>query len=591
MSQEEFIFNMETNNRKHLSFLVKYLKPHTARLAALTTLLLGGIGLQLANPQVIRYFIDTAQSRAPQNRLLLAAFAFIGISLVQCGLNLWAAYKAEGLGWSATNALRTDLALHCLRLDMGFHKDRTPGELIERIDGDVTALANFFSQFTVRLLGNAFLVVGILALLFRENLGLGVGLTAYTILILYVLGVIQRRTVPIWAAARQAQAEQFGFLEERIGGAEEIRAAGGEEYTIYRLLLCMREVMKKNRLGFLAGSLMKSATGLLAAGGYAFGLGMGVYLYTQGRLSLGSAYLIVYYIDILIIPLQNIREQVQDYQLASASLGRVQELLAIQPQVQEPANPSRLPGGKLSVCFENVSFHYEGELDVLKDVSFNLETGRILGVLGRTGSGKSTLTRLLFRLYDPSQGSIRLGGYEIDQVSLGELRNRVGMVTQDVQLFQASLRDNIAFFQQGIEDTKIQQLLIDLQLGEWYNGLPQGLETSLAAGGQGLSAGQAQLLAFLRVFLKNPGLVILDEASSRLDPATETQIEKAIDHLLAGRTGIIIAHRLRSVQRVDDLLILQNGRVVEYGRRLDLAADPESQFSHLLQTGLEEVFA
>jgi len=353
----------------------------------------------------------------------------------------------------------------------------------------------------------------------------------------------------------------------------------------------MREVMAKNRLGFMAGSLMKNATGLLAAVGYAFGLGVGVYLYTQSRLSLGSAYLIIYYIDMLIFPLQNIREQVQDFQSASASLGRVQELFAIQPDVRDPVHPARLPAGMLSVSFENVTFRYEGDLEVLKNVSFTLENGRILGVLGRTGSGKSTLTRLLFRLYDPSQGSIRVGGCDIGQVGLGDLRARVGMVTQDVQLFQASLRDNIAFFRHGIADTQIERLLTELQLGDWYKAQPQGLETSLAAGGVGLSAGQAQLLAFLRVFLNDPGLVILDEASSRLDPATETQIERAVDRLFAGRTGIIIAHRLRSVQRVDDLLILENGKVVEYGRRLDLEADPESIFSRLLKTGLEQVIA
>jgi ABC-type multidrug transport system fused ATPase/permease subunit len=164
------------------------------------------------------------------------------------------------------------------------------------------------------------------------------------------------------------------------------------------------------------------------------------------------------------------------------------------------------------------------------------------------------------------------------------------MVTQDVQLFQASVRDNLSFFRKEIDDGEILRLLKDLQLWEWYEGLPRGLETPLAASGQGLSAGQAQLLAFLRVFLKDPGLVILDEASSRLDPATETLVEGAIDRLIAGRTGIIIAHHLRSVQRADDLLILENGRVVEYGPRLDLAADPASRFSHLLKTGLEQVF-
>jgi ATP-binding cassette subfamily B protein len=183
-----------------------------------------------------------------------------------------------------------------------------------------------------------------------------------------------------------------------------------------------------------------------------------------------------------------------------------------------------------------------------------------------------------------------MGGRDIRQVGLEDLRSHVGMVTQDVQLFQASVRDNLTFFSQGTDDIQIQYLLRDLQLWEWYESLPKGLDSTLATSGQGLSAGQAQLLALLRVFLKNPGLVILDEASSRLDPATETLVERAIDRLFDARTGIIIAHRLRSVQRVDDLLILDNGQIVETGSRISLAADPASRFFHMLQPGLEEVF-
>jgi ATP-binding cassette subfamily B protein len=264
----------------------------------------------------------------------------------------------------------------------------------------------------------------------------------------------------------------------------------------------------------------------------------------------------------LIDPLQEIREQIQDFQAAAASLERVRELLDTTPDVIESTTLSRLPEGALSTRFEGVSFRYDGEKDVLKDVSFELPPGRVLSVIGRTGSGKSTLARLLFRLYDPSQGAIMLGGQDIRSVRLEELRTHVGMVSQDVQLFQASLRDNLSFFCKRVDDRKIQQLIKDLQLWEWYKELPQELDTSLAAGGQGLSAGEAQLLAFMRVFLKDPGLVILDEASSRLDPATELLVENAIDRLFAGRTGIIIAHRLRSVQRADDLLILENGRVI-----------------------------
>jgi len=239
-----------------------------------------------------------------------------------------------------------------------------------------------------------------------------------------------------------------------------------------------------------------------------------------------------------------------------------------------------------------VGFSYEGDDgQVLRDLDFTLAPGKVLGVLGRTGSGKTTLTRLLFRLYDPSQGAIRLGGVDLRETALADLRARVGMVTQDVQLFQASLGENLAFFDPSWDTAALQAALEAAQLSEWVQALPGGLEAPLASGGQGFSAGEAQLLAFSRVFLKDPGLVILDEASSRLDPATERKMETAIDLLLAGRTGIIIAHRLQTVQRADDILILDEGRVVEYGPRASLAADPASRFAHLLQTGLEAALA
>ena len=256
--------------------------------------------------------------------------------------------------------------------------------------------------------------------------------------------------------------------------------------------------------------------------------------------------------------------------------------------------------------FQEVSFQYDdnqnsgngaiGELNglgqgnALTGVSFEIQPGRVLGVLGRTGSGKSTLTRLLFRLYDPNLGSVRLGGVNLREVRLDDLRQRVAMVTQEVQLFQATLRDNLTFFNRAIRDERLELVLKQLRLWEWAQALPNGLDTPLA-GGQSLSAGESQLLAFARVFLKDPGLVILDEASSRLDPTTETLMERAVDRLFAERTGVVIAHRLKTVQRADDILILEGGCVVEYGPRATLASDPTSRFYHLLQTGLEEALA
>jgi ABC-type multidrug transport system fused ATPase/permease subunit len=247
------------------------------------------------------------------------------------------------------------------------------------------------------------------------------------------------------------------------------------------------------------------------------------------------------------------------------------------------------------VEFRDVTFAYEDDASVgpgqvvLHNLTCRMASGEVLGLLGRTGSGKTTVTRLLLRLYDPTEGSITLGGVALRDAQLAALRGEIGMVTQDVQLFRGSIRDNLTFFERSIPDERIWQALEALGLVEWCKALPQGLETVIEGGGGGLSAGEAQLLAFTRVFLKDPGLVILDEASSRLDPATERLVERAVAGLLRGRTGIIIAHRLSTVEHVDTILILDHGEAVEHGARTKLVADPDSRFSHLLRTGVEEV--
>jgi ABC-type multidrug transport system fused ATPase/permease subunit len=243
------------------------------------------------------------------------------------------------------------------------------------------------------------------------------------------------------------------------------------------------------------------------------------------------------------------------------------------------------------VEFDGVTFGYNGEDRVLSDLSFRLAPGRVLGLLGRTGSGKTTITRLLFRLYDTTDGAIRLDDHDIRSVRLADLQRHIGMVTQDVQLFRATVRDNLTFFDRSISDERIMQVIGELGLMEWYTTLPKGLDTELESGGKGLSAGEGQLLAFTRVFLKDPGLVILDEASSRLDPVTEQRIERAVDKLLQGRTGIIVAHRLATVHRANEIMILEDGSIREHGEYGTLANNPNSRFANLLRTGLEEVLA
>ena len=565
------------------------------------------------NCSIPRSCASSSTRRRPADRrapLLLAALVYLVAGLLGRALTFATSYVGLNVAWKATNTLRGDLTRHCLRLDMPFHKTHTPGEMIERVDGDALALGEFFSQMVVKTAGNALLVIAILYLLYRENAAAGLILTAYTALIVAVLAGTQNLGAKRWAAARQAWAEQSGFLEEHIAGSEDIRGIGAEQYVLDKLLDIMRSLTERARGGWMANALGFSITNFLYIVGYGLGLGIGAYLYTRGSVTIGTAFVMVYYIGMLAAPLDEIRDQAKELQQATGSVDRIAELFQLQPRLIAGAG-AKLPAGALGVAFEDVSFAYDDESansesangesrttqhaarsthHVSRNISLTLPPTRVLGVLGRTGSGKTTLTRLLFRLYDPTAGVIRLGGADLRDLRFDDLRGRVGMVTQEVQLFGASVRDNITLFDPRVTDDQIRSALAKLDLGEWVQALG-GLDAELNAGGGGMSAGEAQLLAFTRLLLRDPGLVILDEAASRLDPITEARLERAIDRLLAGRTAIVIAHRLHTVSRADDILILEEGRVVEFGPRRQLADDPASRFHSLLQTGLEEALA
>jgi ABC-type multidrug transport system fused ATPase/permease subunit len=301
-------------------------------------------------------------------------------------------------------------------------------------------------------------------------------------------------------------------------------------------------------------------------------------------------YLVVMYTAMLRRPTEQLRNEVQDFQVAGASLVRVEELLATTPRISDGPG-AQLPAGPLSVAFENVTFGYGDGDAVLHDLDVRIEPGRVLGILGRTGCGKTSMIRLVPRFHDPDLGTVRLGGVDIRDVSLDAVRSRVGLVTQEVTLFGASVRDNLALFDDAVPDEGIHAAIDAVGLASWFDTLPEGLATRLGPGGAGLSAGQAQLLACARIMLGNPDIVILDEASSRLDPISERLLHRALGRMLANRTGIIVAHRLSTFAYADDILVLADGRVQEHGPRIELAADPDSHYSRLLRLGIEGVTA
>ena len=564
--------------------LATYLRPEWPRVVLLGLLLFAGIGLQLANPQIVRTFIDQAQAGEPFEQLVWIALLFIGVALLTQGMTIAETYVAENLGWRTTNALRADLARHVLALDLSFHAEHGVGELIERIDGDVSAIADFFSRFVVQVLGSALFLLGVLVLLYREDWRVGGLLTTFTLAALAFLmwggGFVGVRA----RAARQATAGLIDYLEERLGGLPDLKTSGADGYALRRLHERLAARFHHINVAVMAGSILNAVVGVLFVLGTGAALGLGTALYGSGAITLGTIYLIFRYTGMLRDPLERLTRQMNNFQQATGGIVRVRELLATEARVKD-GQGTNFPAGALSVELDDVSFAYEYE-PVLRGVSFRVEPGEVLGLLGRTGSGKTTISRLLFRLHDPTEGSVRLGGTDVRAARLDALSERVGLVTQEVQLFQGTLRDNVALFDRTVSDAHLVEVFAELGLDEWLRALPAGLDTPLGAGGRGLSAGEAQLVALTRVLLKDPGLVVLDEASSRLDPHTERLLERAVTRLLDGRTGVVIAHRLATVERADQILILEDGRVAEFGRRADLARDPESRFARLLRAGI-----
>lgn len=573
-----------------MRMLGTYLGPQWAKTTLLALLLLGSTGLQLLLPQILRTFIDTVQAQGALQDLLQIALLFLSVALVNQLVGVFESYTSQDLGWTATNRLRNDLALHLMHLDMRFHKAHTPGEMIERIDGDITALSNFFSTFVLHIAGNSLLLLGILVMLWREDWRVGITLAVFTAIALYLLNRVRTIAVPAVKQGREATAQLFGFLEERLAGIEDIRPNGAGAYIMRGFEQAIRTMFFTGRRAEATGFVPVIITLALLSLATILALAMSAYLFVNGAITIGTAVLFFQYTQMLHQPLQQITDEIAGFQKAGAGIARVQQLLQTRSTIVEPVeSDAHLPAGALGVAFQRVSFGYEGEGSVLHDLSSTLQPGTVLGLLGRSGSGKTTLTRLLLRLYDPTSGTITLDGIDLRRIPRDELRRSVAMVTQDVHLFHASLRDNLTLFAADIPDERIIQALYELELDGWYRSLPDGLNTPVIP--ESLSSGEAQLLAFTRVLLRNPGLVILDEASSRLDPVTERRIERATRRLLHNRTGIIIAHRLATVQSVDEIMILDHGTIAEYGSREQLAADPATRFHRLLQIGLKEVLA
>lgn len=575
--------------QQYRDLLYTYFWPQRRQVAVLVVLILLDNGLQLLGPNLLGQFVDSAINSDDSSLLQRLGIYYLVVMICRQVARLFATYMGETIGWRASNALRFDLAQHTMALDMSYHKQQNPGIMIERIDGDVTSLNRFFSQMVLQIGGSVLLLVSTVGVLFAQNWQLGVMMLSFIVVAATILYLLRNVAVPYWEGGREASAQLFGFLEERLAGMEDIRGLGSRGHTMARFDQLMKRKNHFDVLGRVYGGVTWIVPVGLAAVLSILILGIGTHLYLTNQIGIGLIVMTLLYGEMVVWPIRTIAQEIDQLQQATAGIVRVAEIMAIKSRLVDGTH--HMPAQAPSVVFDNITFAYpDEEADkhpVLRNVTFTIPPQKVVGLLGRTGSGKSTLIRLLFRLYDVNAGEIRFDQHPIREFTLASLRQHVGLVTQDVQLFYATVRDNLTFFNKDISDDRLYDALHTLGLQRWLEQQPEGLDTLLMANGA-VSAGEAQLIALARVYLKQPHLVILDEASARIDPETEKLVERALDTVLAGKTAIIIAHRLQTVRRCDYIAILGDGQLVEYGVEAALRSDEQSRYATLLRTGSVE---
>ena len=349
---------MSASGQSYRDVLITYLKPQRGRVTWLAIALLSSIALQVLNPQILRYFIDTVIAGGPQPVLTLAALGFVAIACLRQGLEIIATYCSETVAWTATNDLRLDLAHHVLHLDLAFHKAHTPGELVERVDGDVDALSRFFSQFILQVVGNGLLVISVLGILWIEDWRAGLSLSLFALAALGILGRLQALAVQPWRVYRQISAEFYGFIAEYLSGLEDIRANGAVGYVMRRFYQLLRRWLAAFHKARFTSTLLWGGTVGLFTVGNAIALTVGAYLWQRQAITIGTVYLLFYYATLLQDPIERIREELEQFQQAIASLQRIQDLLSHHSQLH-PSGQAVLPNRPLSVEFDGVWFRYE----------------------------------------------------------------------------------------------------------------------------------------------------------------------------------------------------------------------------------------
>lgn len=539
---------------------------------------------RVAGPLVIREGVDGGI--IPQNTSVIttAALVFAGIVVAQYASTRITLYTVAWMGERFMMDLRTKIFAHVLRLDMAFFGRTKTGILVSRLTSDIESLQIFASEGALSVVGSTLMVVGVSAALFVVDpllAGLVMLLMPFLLFTSYRFG---RRSAKAYRQWRGQIAKVLAALSENISGVREVQANAQEQRQEERFSEIDKVYYQKAMNAARTVVDYFPRMDALRAIGLAMVLFIGGNRVLDGEMTLGSLIAFLLYLNWFFEPIVQLANVYNLLQGALAALFKLYGLADEESSIREAAEPRQLPSPvEGNVQIRQMTFGYDPEELVISDMDLRIPAGQRVAVVGTTGSGKSTLVKLLARFYDPLSGVITLDGIDLREIGFADLRRAVAVVPQEGFLFEDSLRFNLAFGVEEINDSELWEACRAAGIAEWVESLPEGLDTAMRERGNRLSSGERQLVALTRALMVEPAIVILDEATSNLDPGTEQHIEEAIETLLAGRTSIVVAHRLRTAKRADRVLVMESGQVVEDGTYDELAGR-DGPFAELIHT-------
>jgi subfamily B ATP-binding cassette protein MsbA len=555
--------------------LLARLRPYWKLALAASILVLLGSPLSLGPVEMMRIGINRALGGgAPRPALfLLLALGFIVFSLLSAFFGFGQSYLSAKLGQQVVLGLRDEIYRHLQRLPLAYYESRQTGEIMSRATADIEAL-EFGLALPVTTIASTFVMFAAVA---GRAWLLNPGLTLLALVMVPGLLALTtwfgHRIRRRFREARDARGELSGMLQDDISGIREVQAFVREEDQFGRYSRQNLEVMAKNLAVARLFSFFRPAVGFLTSIGLALVLLYGGLLLSRGKLVAGDLVAFIMYANLLYGPIMQVSMMWDGVQRAVASGERVFEVLDTRPEIQDAPDAAELPRLEGRVEFQDVSFTYQGEGEgVLHDVSLIAEPGMTIALVGPSGGGKTTVAKLIPRFYDPTEGRVLVDGHDLRTVKLQSLRRQIGVVFQETFLFNGSVKDNIAFGSGAAEEEDVIEAAKLAGAHDFIAAFPQGYDTQVGERGVKLSGGERQRIAIARAILSNPRLLILDEATSSVDTATERAIQQALERLQVGRTSFVIAHRLSTVLRADLILVLEGGRVLERGAHAQLLA-------------------